>query len=167
MRCVPAALSVAPLVLALAGACATPPGPLSRAREVAQEFNINARFGQNELLMEHVAPNARDSYAAHHRTWGSGIRVADVEFSGMKPRGDHDVDIFVKVSWYRLEQEELLSTVVKQGWNDSGGWQLVTEERSDGDMGLLGDAVVFQAPPEAHGPAQFPTLKLGQSSAAE
>ena len=34
-----------------------------RAREVAQEFNINARFGQNELLMEHVATNARDSSA--------------------------------------------------------------------------------------------------------
>jgi hypothetical protein len=140
-------------------ACMSPPSPLARVRQVAQELNINARFGQNELLMEHIAPDARDSYTAHHRAWGTTVRVADVELSGLKPHGDHDVDVFVRVAWYRVEQEELLSTTVKQGWHDAGGWQLVSEERSTGDMGLLGDVVVFQAPP-SHGPAQFPTLRL-------
>jgi hypothetical protein len=148
-------------------ACMSPPGPLTSVREVAQEFNLNARFGQNELLMPHVAPDSRESYAAHHRAWGSGVRVADVEFSGLKPRGDHDVDVFVRVAWYRLEQEELLSTVVKQAWHDTGGWQLVSEERSDGDMGLLGETIVFQGPPAARGPAQFPTMRLGQGAAVE
>jgi hypothetical protein len=148
-------------------ACASPPGPLAGAREVAQALNLDSRFGRNELAMEHVAPAARDEYAARHRAWGLGVRVADIEMSGMKPRGDHDVDVFVRVAWYRLEQEELLSTTVKQGWHDSGGWQLVTEERIDGDMGLLGETVVFQAPAVARGPAQFPTLRLGQGAASE
>jgi hypothetical protein len=148
-------------------ACMSPPGPMSRVREVAQEFNTNARFGQNELLMEHVSPDARESFAAHHHAWGTGVRVADVEFSGLKPRGDHDADVFVRVSWYRIEQEELLTTVVKQDWHDSAGWQLVSEERSSGDVGLLGETVVFQAPPAAPGPAQFPTLRLGQREATE
>jgi hypothetical protein len=149
--------------LAVCAACASPPGPLARAREAAQELNLNARFGQNDLAMEHVAPTARDDFAARHRAWGAGIRVADVELSGMKPRGDHDVDVLVRVAWYRLEQEELLSTTVKQGWHDDGGWKLVTEERVDGEMGLLGETVVFQAPATARTPAQFPTLRLGQS----
>jgi outer membrane murein-binding lipoprotein Lpp len=155
----------AALVAALGlAACVSPPSPIAKVREASQELNINARFGQNEMAMDHVAPDARDSYAARHRAWGSAVRVADVEFSGLKQRGDHDVDVFVRVAWYRLEQEELLSTTVKQGWHDAGGWQLVTEERSDGDMGLLGETVVFQAPAKAPGPAQFPTLRLGQSS---
>jgi hypothetical protein len=159
MRSVPALA----LLLLATGACASSPAPLARAREVAQEFNLNARFGQNELVIEHVAPDARDTFTAHHRAWGSGVRVADVEFSGMKPRGDHDVDIFVRVAWYRVDQEELLTTVVKQGWHDTGGWQLVTEERSDGDRGLLGEPVVFQGPPASHAPAQFPTMRIGSS----
>jgi hypothetical protein len=150
-------------VLALAGgACASPPGSLAAAREAAQALNLDARFGRNELAMDHVAPSARDEYAAHHRAWGSGVRVADVEMSGMKPQGDHDVDVIVRVGWYRPEQEELLSTTVKQRWHDAGGWQLVGEERLDGDMGLLGETVIFQAPAAARGPAQFPTLRLGQ-----
>ena len=147
------------VALGACAACMSPPSPLSKVRELAQELNINARFGQNEMLIEHVAPDARDKYTAHHRGWGNTVRVADVELSGLKAHGDHDVDVFVRVAWYRVDQEELLSTTVKQGWHDSGGWQLVKEERSAGDMGLLGDVVVFQAPP-ARAPAQFPTLRL-------
>jgi hypothetical protein len=154
---------VAFTVLVESSACMTPPGPITHVRELAQEFNLNARFGQTELLADKVAPEAREAFAAHHRQWGSGIHIADVELAGMKPRGDHDVDVFVKVAWYRVEQEELLTTVVKEGWHDGGGWQLASEERSSGDVGLLGETVVFQAPPASRGPAQFPTLRLGQS----
>ncbi len=154
--------TVSALALALCAACASPPGPLARAREAAQDLNLNARFGQNELALEPVAPNARDEYAARHRAWGSAVRVADVELSGMKPRGDHDVDVLVRVAWYRVEQEELLTTTVKQAWHDDGGWRLVSEERVDGEVGLLGETVVFQAPAAPRAPAQFPTLRLGQ-----
>jgi hypothetical protein len=140
---------------------------MARVREAAQELNLNARFGQNELVMEHVAPDSRDAYGARHRAWGSGVRVADVELSGLRSKGDHDVDVYVRVAWYRLEQEELLSTTVRQRWHDAGGWQLVTEERVDGDMGLLGETVVFQAPPGGRTPARFPTVRLGESAATE
>jgi hypothetical protein len=167
MRPVSVVASLGLLAACLPSACFSPPGPLARVRDVAQEFNISARFGQNELLMEHIAPDARASYSAHHHAWGGAVRVADVEFSGLKPRGDHDVDVFVRVAWYRLDQEELLSTVVKQGWHDAGGWQLTSEERSDGDVGLLGESVIFEGPPAAHGPAQFPTLRLGEGAAVE
>jgi hypothetical protein len=151
------------LAFAFAGtACAMPPGPLASAQEAAQELNLDARFGRTEIAMDHVAPPARDAFTAHHRAWGTSVRVADVELAGMRAHSEHDVEILVRVAWYRPEEEELHITTVKQGWKDKNGWQLVDESRLDGDVGLLGETVVFQAPPESsHPPAQFPTVRLG------
>jgi hypothetical protein len=149
------------LPLLLLTACPAPPGSVARARENAQELNLDARFGRTELALEHVAESAREEFATHHRGWGSSVRIADVDFERMKPRGDHDVDIIVKVAWYRPEQQELLTTTVKQGWRDLKGWQLVSEERLDGAVGLLGEVVVFEGPSTPRDSAQFPTVRLG------
>lgn len=138
-----------------------PPTPLAKAQEVTQEFNVDTRYGRNEAAMEHVAMTARDDYAAHHRSWGSNVRIADLEMAGMRPKGDHDVEVLVRVSWYRPDQQDLRLTTLKQTWHDQGGWQLVKEQRLDGDMGLLGESVVFQAPEAAAAPRQFPTIRLG------
>lgn len=161
--------SVLVVALTSLAACGlTPQSPMARVREAAQELALNARFGQNELAMQYVAPDARDTYAAHHRAWGSGVRVADVELGGLKSKGDHDIDVLVHVTWYRIEQEELLNTSVRQRWHDEGGWQLVSEERVDGEVGLLGEPVVFEAPPPgARAPARFPTLHLGDNAPAD
>jgi|HubBroStandDraft_6_1064221.scaffolds.fasta_scaffold1003781_2 hypothetical protein len=150
------------LAFALAGtACAMPPGPLASAQEAAQELNLDARFGRTEIAMDHVAPPARDAFTAHHRGWGTSVRVADVELAGMRAHSEHDVEILVRVAWYRPEEQELHMTTVKQGWNDKNGWQLVTEARIEGDVGLLGETVVFEAPPAERASPQFPTVRLG------
>jgi hypothetical protein len=154
-------------IAALLVGCPPPPGSVARARENAQELNLDARFGRTELALEHVAVSAREEFVAHHRGWGSAVRIADVDFERMKPRGAHDVDIIVRVAWYRPEQQELLTTTVKQGWRDTAGWQLVAEERLDGAVGLLGEPVVFQAPPDAREPARFPTIRLGDRDGAD
>jgi hypothetical protein len=154
-------------IAALLVACSPPPGSVARARENAQELNLDARFGRTELALEHVAASAREDFAAHHRGWGSSVRIADIDFERMKPKGKHDVDIFVRVAWYRPEQQELLVTTVKQTWRDTAGWQLVDEERLEGALGLLGEPVVFQAPPGAREPVQFPTIRLGDRGGEE
>jgi hypothetical protein len=150
--------------ITLAGTgCAMPPGPLASAQEAAQELNLDARFGRTEVAMDRVAPPARETFTAHHRGWGTSVRVADVELAGMRAHSEHDVEIFVRVAWYRPEEQELHITTVKQGWNDKNGWQLVDETRVDGDVGLLGEPIVFAAPPPSERPAppQFPTVRLG------
>jgi hypothetical protein len=151
------------LAITFAGtACAMPPGPLASAQEAAQELNLDARFGRTEIAMDHVAPPARDAFSAHHRAWGTSVRVADVELAGMRAHGEHDVEILVRVAWYRPEEQELHITTVKQGWSDKNGWQLVNETRLDGDVGLLGEPVVFETPPAGErAPVQFPTVRLG------
>jgi hypothetical protein len=111
--------------------------------------------------MDHVAPDARDEFAAHHRGWGTSVRIADVEMAGLHARSEHDVDILVRVAWYRPEEQELHTTTIKQAWRDKAGWQLATESRVDGDVGLLGEPVVFEAPAVDRAPAQFPTVRLG------
>jgi hypothetical protein len=144
----------------LLAACPAPPNSLARAAQTAQEFNLDSRLG-GALQMDRVAPDERTPYAAAHRGWGTGVRVADVELAGMQPRGDHDVDVLVRVAWYRPEDQQLRSTTLQQSWHDKPeGWQLVNEHRIDGEIGLLGEPVVYAAP-QARSPAQFPTVRLG------
>ncbi len=149
-------------IAALPIACAAPPNAMAQAQQAAQELNLDSRFGRNELAMEHVAPWAREQFAAHHRGWGTSVRVADIELAGMRAHGEHDVDVIVRVAWYRPEQEELKMTTLRQSWKDSSGWRLVSEQRIEGDVVLLGEPIVYvQAPPEARPTPQFPTIRLG------
>jgi len=148
------------LAAALA-ACAAPPGAMARAQEAAQELNLDTRFGRTELAMDRVAPSAREAFAAHHRAWGTAVRVADVELAGMHAKGERNVEVVVRVAWYRPDQQELRVTTLKQSWRDKDGWQLVAEQRLEGDVGLLGEPVVYETPREGAAPAQFPTIRLG------
>jgi hypothetical protein len=78
------------------------------------------------------------------------------------------VDIVVHVSWYTPEQQELRSTLLQQTWhNKTDSWQLMAETRMDGDIGLLGESVVVEAPTERKVPSQFPTIRLGGDPAPD
>jgi hypothetical protein len=153
----------APLTALLAlQACALPPTGLAQAQQTAQAFNMDARFGRNEMVLDQIAPAARDEFTLHHKGWGTDIRIADIELAGMKAHGDKNVDVLVHVGWYRPEQQELKSTIVQQAWRaKTDGWELVSEKRLDGDIGLLGETVVFQEPTIPRRPSQFPTIRLG------
>jgi hypothetical protein len=142
--------------------CPAAPTPLARAQQTAQEFNLDSRFGRGEQVIDRVAPAAREEYASHHRGWGTGLRVADVELAGMRARGEHDIDVLVRVAWYKLEDQELRTTTLEQSWHDKPeGWQLVAERRVEGDIGLLGEPIVYAAPAVPRSPARFPTIRLG------
>ncbi len=159
MRCPIAVLAAAALAVP---ACMPPSSGLASAQQAAQDLNVDERFGQSEIAMDHVAPEARDAFVSHHRDWGHGVQVADVELTGMRAHGDKDVDIQVRFAWYRANEQELRSTTLQQNWKDKKGWQLVSEKRLEGDVGLLGEPVVYEAPPEVERPpAQFPTVRLG------
>jgi len=150
-------LALAPVLVG----CPAPSTGLAAAQQQAQSFNMDARFGRNELVLDQISPAEREEFSMHHRAWGLAIRVADIELAGLKAHGDKDVDIVVHVSWYRPEQQELRSTTLQQQWHaKTDGWQLVGEKRMDGDIGLLGEAVVIEAPTAPKAPSQFPTIRL-------
>jgi hypothetical protein len=156
------------LLLGLIACGSLPQNGLARAQQSAQEFNMDSRFGRAEMVLERVAPAVREQYAAQHRAWGNDVHIADVEIAGLKAKDEHDVKVFVHVSWYRAEQQELRGTTLEQTWRDklTPDWELVAEKRVDGDVGLLGEAIVYAAPDGPKRPAQFPTIRLGQGEAA-
>jgi hypothetical protein len=136
----------------------------ARAQEAASELNVNARFGRMEMAAEHVAPAQREAFFARRKAWGGSVRVADYELAGLRMRGKTDAESFVRVAWYRVDQGDLRTTTLKQSWHDfKGAWQLVAEDRADGDIGLLGEPMPAAPAPStpAVKNAQFPTIRLG------
>lgn len=140
----------------------------ARAQEAASELNVNTRFGRMEMAAQHVAPKAKQQFFERRKAWGAKIRVADYELAGMRLlKGEEDAEMLVKVAWYRIDEGDVHTTTLRQKWHDyKGAWKLVEEARADGDVGLLGEAIVPVAPPSGPRHAQFPTIRLGQPSAA-
>jgi hypothetical protein len=156
-------LFAAPLALLLG--CPMPPNSAQKAQEMAQEFNVNTRFGRVEMAVEHVAPKERDTWLSHHKAWGAKIHIADVEMAGMKMVTDTEASVYVRIAWYRVDDQQLRVTTVLQKWKDvDGAFMLSDERRSDGELGLLGEAVPQEEDPaatEPRPPARFPTVRIG------
>lgn len=168
-------ISWAALTLLSGCAIVAPMSAASRAQETATELNTNSRFGRMELATEHVDPALREAYLTRHKTWGNVVRVADYEMAGFKMKGDNDAETLVRVSWYRVENGDLKNTLLKQSWKQvKGDWRLVDESRSEGDAGLIGDAMPVDpnapaaaaAAPGSKKAAQFPTIRLGSTENA-
>lgn len=135
-------------------------------QETAQAMNLDARFGRSEIAIANVSPAARDEFVAHHRAWGAQVRIADLEMAAIRAKGDHEVSVAVRVAWYRVQDQDLRVTTLEQTWKDtSGEWKLHGEKRLDGDVGLIGETIVYQAPSAPRRPAQFPTIHLGDRAA--
>ena len=151
------------LALLLCGCPVAHQSSAARAQEAASELNINARFGRMEMAGEHVAPKAKEQFFERRKAWGGKIRVADYEMAGMRMlKGEEDAEMLVRVAWYRVDEGDLRTTTLRQKWHDfKGTWRLVEEARIDGDVGLLGEAIVPVAPPSGPRHAQFPTIRLG------
>ncbi|GAC1533670.1 MAG: hypothetical protein NVS3B10_27880 [Polyangiales bacterium] len=144
--------SASPLLLAALAACASPMTPAAKLNDVVQETNLALRFGRNDVAIEHVIAKARSQFIAHHRTWGSELRIADVELGAVEKMTEKEAIVLVGFSWFRPAEGTLRTTVVRQTWkNDegSGPWGLFAEERVSGDIGLLGEATVKVLVPEA------------------
>jgi hypothetical protein len=143
-------------------ACAGVGTPASHAQEAMSGVAENLRFGRTELVMERISPDLKDQFAKQHAAWGGRVTIAETEFGNFKMTGKEDAEDTLRITWYDGNQE-LRSTLLHQKWHgDKGNWLLVSEERVDGDLGLLGETVVVQSPDEAHAPrAQFPTVRIG------
>lgn len=150
--------------LLLTCACATQTSGLARAQEAAQEMNLNTRFGRMELAVENVAPETREEFVSHRRAWGNKLRIADTEMAGLRKVADENVEVLVRVAWFRMADQDLKVTTLKQKWHDfKGDWKLVSETRLEGDIGLIGEPVA-EAPPQPREHAQFPTVRLGSAN---
>lgn len=132
----------AALVACLLGlaACFSPPSAGQRLSDAAVEMNSATRFGRMDIAIEHVGDAARADFARRHAAWGGGVRVVDLEMGGFDLVKRDEAEVLVNVAWQRPDESTLRVTRIAQRWRDeSGRWQLVGEERKDGDPGLLGE----------------------------
>ena len=122
--------------------------PASRVQEAAQDLNTAARFGRMDVALERVGKNGREDFVRHHLGWGKAVRIVDYEFQGLALRDKEHADVFLTVGWQRPEEGEVRGTSVTQHWKDHrGNWLLESEERTSGDVGLLGETIVVVRPP--------------------
>ena len=150
-------------------ACLTQPTGSARVQEAASEMNLNTRFGRMEMAAERVSSKGRGEFARHRENWGSKVRIADAELTGLKLLAkEEDAEVTVKVAWYRSDEQELRVTTVRQNWHDyKGDWKLDAEQRVDGDVGLLGEHITVDAKSPVRAHAQFPTIRIGSAQPAE
>jgi hypothetical protein len=122
--------------------------PVTRVQEAAHELTTAARFGRMDVALERVSRNAREEFMKHHAAWGNAVRVVDSEIQGMTLRDKEHADVFVTVGWQRIQETEMRVTYLAQHWRDHrGSWLLEREERTAGDVGLLGEAITVVRPP--------------------
>jgi hypothetical protein len=75
-------------------------------------------------------------------------------------RDKEHADVSIAVGWQRITESEMRSTQIAQKWNDQRGhWVLETEERTGGDVGLLGEQVAVIRPPSGQD-VQFRTITI-------
>jgi hypothetical protein len=114
-------------------------------QQTAQEMNVNTRFGRLELAGENVAPNYRARFAETRKDWGNAVRVADTELAGLQMKTPQEALVMVRVAWR----------------DEKGRWLLTSEERGQGDLGLMGEHIEMLTPDGPRQHAQFPTVRLG------
>lgn len=150
--------------IALSGCALASQSKPARAQETALELNLNARFGRMELAAEHVAEPARAAFFDKRKGWGTSIRVADYDMTGLRMlKNDEDCETTVRVAWFRAAENDLHTTTLKQKWHDfKGDWKLTEESRVDGDLGLLGEPpMASSAPTPGARRPQFQSITLG------
>jgi hypothetical protein len=125
--------------------------------DVARDLNVAARFGRMDMAAESTTDELRDSFVQRRAQWGRDLRVVDTELARLTMKGKDEAEVYVDVSWMRIDENLLRGTRLKQMWrNPGGGWKLAEESRESGDVGLFGERVVVLKP-EPVGDARFPT----------
>ncbi|MEZ4442965.1 MAG: hypothetical protein R3B72_27970 [Polyangiaceae bacterium] len=152
--------SWAVLLLVSLPACFAPPGPMERLNMSAYDLNTATRFGRMDVALEHVAQDAQVDFMARHAKWGRGIRVVDVELSGLRILASDQAEVTLTVTWHRIDESLIRASAITQMWkNDKNGWKLGEELRVSGSPGI------FDRPAKAktaHDGSKPPRVDLGQ-----
>jgi hypothetical protein len=126
-------------IFAVSG-CIVPPTSAAKLAESAYDLNNAAVFGRMDIATELVREPTREQFAHHRAAWGRGLRIVDYEMGSVKIRKDGEADVFVVVTWQRVDETTMRTTELSQRWNTArGNWGLVSEEERGGDPGLISE----------------------------
>jgi len=122
------------LVVTLVG-CAGGYNQSDRLQRRVDQFNNQVRWGRYFSAAEFFGDDeARQTWLTSRREWGrQDLHIADYEVVDSTEGDDGTTIVRVVVSWYRLSQSELQTTMFAQRWRLEGReWQLLSEEVEEG-----------------------------------
>ncbi|MBM4376376.1 MAG: hypothetical protein FJ095_14945 [Deltaproteobacteria bacterium] len=131
-------LSLLAFALGSAGCMALPPSSMERLSQSAYDLNTATRFGRMDIAAENVAVEAKSDFGRRHRAWGRELRIVDLELEGVQMLGSDSAEVNLIVSWHRLDDATIHSSLVAQRWTQtSADWKLVEETIASGPPGLF------------------------------
>ncbi len=114
--------------------------PFQRMQDAANDLTTSTRFGRMDMALERVSHTSREDFIRKHAGWGSAIRIADCDLSGLRLLDKEHAAVTLTISWQRIDESDLRGTQIAQKWRDHRGrWLLESEERIAGDVGLFGE----------------------------
>jgi hypothetical protein len=121
----------------LVAVCASCAGGYSRADRLqlrVDQFNNQVRWGRFHSAAEFFRDEeARRAWLDVRREWGQDLQIADYEIVESAEGDDGTTVVRVVVSWYRLSQSELHTTMFAQRWRlEDREWHLLSEEVEEG-----------------------------------
>jgi hypothetical protein len=133
--------------------------PFQRMQDAANDLTTATRFGRMDMALERVSQDTREEFIRRHAAWGSAIRIADCDLSGLRLVDKRNATSTLTVSWQRIDESDLRGTQIAQKWKDhKGKWLLESEERIAGDVGLLGEPTTVVRAPQSR--TQFESITI-------
>ena len=149
----------AAVILLVVPACVGNFTPVQRVQDAANDLTTATRFGRMDVAAAHVSRAGREPFARQHAAWGNRVSIVDSEVIGLRLRDKEHADVTVTVNWQRVDESEMRTTQLMQHWRDhEGAWLLETQERSSGDVGLIGEPTT--SVPPSGGAVQFETITI-------
>jgi len=95
-------------------------------------YNEDVRWGRYFSAAELVAEETREEWLDEHRQWRRNLRIAEYEVVDSARNGDAAM-VLVMVTWYRMNESVLQTTMLSQRWEREGNaWHLASEDVEDG-----------------------------------
>lgn len=131
----PFVAALAALGLAALACCAGSYNSQEQLTDRVNHFNNAVRWGQYHKAAQWIDDGARADWLAHHADWRDDMRVADYEVVDTEvDEGGRAATVRVVVSWYRLSESELQTSMLAQRWQREGNdWILSSEETEEGE----------------------------------
>lgn len=126
---------VALALLVMTYGCAGSYGPQEQLDRRVDQFNDRVRWGRYFSAAEFIRSDVRDEWLSEHRDWGRDeLRIADWEVVDSTVDDDGETTIVrVVISWYRLSQSEIQTTMLAQRWRRiDRTWLMISEEFEEG-----------------------------------
>jgi hypothetical protein len=111
-------------------ACGSGQTKADRLKESIFYFNEGVRWGRVQDVMARIDPESVDHFVEMHKEFGAALQVTNYEIiNTILSPDENKADVTVQITWYRIDQMEVMKTVLVQHWEHrEREWLVISEE---------------------------------------